>query len=390
MPDDSHPDARASWEAFCKRLQSLGDLLGAPQASDATHRAEGARWLARLTAYALRAELEAGSAAAPRFFRYEEPGTQWGAPNPDNVYLRAPIDPTGRYRVWCDARGLRQAIFSLHEGDMQLEQYGVYSERHLAQLARRADGRLELTLAPDEQPENWIPMHPDARLFQVRVYQSDWVRDAAPAFHIERLDAPPAAAPLSERNVASALERAAHWVEASARYWPRYAQRALELLPANQATPPRPAAGGAENILYGSAAYDLGAGEALLIESEPPDADYWNFALHTVPWFESGDFVARQTSLNGDQLFLDGDGLARLVVAAEDPGSPNWLDTEGRPRGLLTYRYVWTRSAPAPRARVVPIETLRDQLPAGHPRTSPEDRLAALRRRREAAERRYL
>ena len=44
---------------------------------------------------ALQGQLEHGDPAHPTFHRYEEPWVQWGGPNPDNVYLRAPIDPDG-------------------------------------------------------------------------------------------------------------------------------------------------------------------------------------------------------------------------------------------------------------------------------------------------------
>jgi hypothetical protein len=380
-----------AWRAWCDRLRAAGErILREDFPSDPRGRAEGFRALTRLLVYATQMEMEAGDPRFPVFYRYEDPRTQWGGPNPDNVYWRAAVDPGATYRVWGDVRGVRQAIFSLHEGDMQLGEYGVYGERTLDELATPGDGRLELVLSPREHPGNWIAMHPQARLFMIRVYVADWERDAAPAFHIVREGcegAPPP--PPDPASVARALDRSAAWVERSVAFWNDFMRRGLERAEPNRAAPPRPAPGGADSILYGSCFFDLRDGEALLLTCEVPDADYYAFTLHTPAWFESGDFASRQTSLNGEQVHVDADGRVRIAVAASDPGVPNWIDTEERQCGLLAYRFVRARSAPALEARVTLLAHLRDHLPPGHPRISSEERRALLARRREALWSRY-
>ncbi len=373
-----------AWRAYCDRLKAAGERILEPAAPE--ERAEGYRWLSRLVVHALREQVEAGDPAFPRFVRYETPDNQWGGPNPDNLYLRARIEPGETYRVRADIRGVRQAIFSLHEGDMQLQQYGVYGETSLDALEVGADGRLELLLSPVKHPGNWIEMHPDARIFTIRVYLSDWERDAQPPFLIERVGAegepPPPPEPAA---LAAALDRAAGWVEQTAAYWPAYTAAGWERATPNVAAAPGPAKGGADNILYGSCFWELGDDEALLLETDVPDAQYWGFTLHTLPWLESGAFGERQTSLSGHQVHRDGDGRVRLVLAHRDPGSPNWIDTEGRRRGLLVYRWVWTRTNPVPTSRVLPSTELPAALPADHPRIDAAERRRRLARRREAA-----
>jgi ketosteroid isomerase-like protein len=375
-----------AWAESCDRLRALGlSLLGPGYPKDPRERAEGFRALTRQLAFALQMEVEASDPGAPTFLRYQEPQLQWGGPNPDNVYLRAAIDPTATYRVWGNVSGVRQALFSLHEGDMQLEQYGVYGERSLDELAKAPDGSLELVLAPGEQPGNWIPMHPQARFFLIRVYLSDWERDASPGFQIARVDREGVPAPpLEPAALARSLDRAVTWVERSLAYWNRYTMESCARAKPNEAAPARSAPGGADNILYGSCFWDLAEDEALLLACERPDADYWGFALHTLHWLESGDFASRQTSLSGDQAHVDADGRVRLVVAHRDPGVPNWLDTEGHRRGMLAYRFVRARSGAVPQARVVALGALRAELPAAHPGVAPEERRARLARRREA------
>jgi hypothetical protein len=101
-------------------------------------------------------------------------------------------------------------------------------------------------------------------------------------------------------------------------------------------------------------------------------------------WFESGDFARRQTSLSGDQIHLDEDGLARLVLSARDPGVPNWIDTEGRPQGLLAYRWAWAETMPTPDVQLVQVDEVFDRLPDDHPVITDEERRAQLSFRREA------
>ncbi|HEB88825.1 MAG TPA: DUF1214 domain-containing protein [Deltaproteobacteria bacterium] len=380
-----------AWREWCDRLKAAGDrILESDFPDDERTRTEGYRALTRLLGYATRLEIEAGDPAYPDFVRYEEPHSQWGGPNPDNTYLRAVIDPKQTYRIWADVDGLFQAIFCQHEGDMQLEQYGVYHERDLDSFEIDEDGFLELILSPDEHEGNWIPTHPDARLFTIRIYLSDWENHTSPTFHIERVgaegEAPP---PQSATDLARGLDRVIHWVEKSSTYWNRYAQDGYEKATPNVPSPARPWPGGADNIAYGRCFWDLEEDEALLLTCEVPLAQYWNFTIHTMTWLESGDFGRRQTSLSGDQVHLDEDGLVRLVLSARDPGTPNWIDTEGRPRGLLAYRWVWAETMPTPVARRMKVDEIREALPGDHPVVAPEERRERLSLRREALKNRY-
>ncbi|MDH3705674.1 MAG: DUF1214 domain-containing protein [Acidimicrobiia bacterium] len=380
-----------AWLGFCARLADLGErLLTDDFPAGERARAEGYRHLTRLLVFALRMELEFSDPVHPVFFRFEDPWTQWGGPNADNIYLRATIDPTLTYRVWLDTTGVRQLLVSLSEGDMQLDEYGVYSERALDELEVDDDGRLELVISPDEQPGNWVPSHPDARLVTIRQYQADWEHDRVAVAHIERVGGEGVPPPPPDPDwIGDGLDRAAQWVERSLVYWNNYLSHALDGATPNEMSKPRTPAGGAENIAYGSGFWDLTDDQVLLITCDVPDADYWNFQIHTMGWFESGDFAHRQTSLNGAQAHVDDDGRVRLVVAHHDPGVPNWIDTEQRPVGLLAYRWVRARSLPVPEAELVPVDELAAHLPADHPRIDAEARRQGLRRRREAVLSRY-
>src|SRR5436190_21804185 len=101
------PDPATAWRALCEQLGALGDDAAAIDA------AVGVRHLARLVALALEEQLEHADARHPSFVRYEAPWSQWGAANPDNVYVRTAIDPSATYRVWANVAGVPRLLVAL-------------------------------------------------------------------------------------------------------------------------------------------------------------------------------------------------------------------------------------------------------------------------------------
>jgi hypothetical protein len=391
MADDDF-DVTGVWRSFCARLGAVGDRLAqAPFPTSGPDRALCARHLTRQLVMALQSELEFGDAAAPAFHRYEEPWVQWGGPNPDNLYTRAAIDPAESYRVFGNVAGVRAALFSLVDGDMHLGEYGVFSEHALADLDVAPDGSFELWISPEPHEHNWIASHADARLFLVRQYLCDWEHDRAATLTIERIDKrglpPEPPAPVA---VSDALARAATWIEQSIDYWCTYVEKRRESLPRNSVSPPVTPRGGAPSIAYGAGWWELDPGDALLITTDVPDADYWGWTAHHRYRLDSGDFANRQTSLNMVQTAVDDDKHIRLVVAHDDPGVPNWIDTERQPEGMLVYRSIGTRSRPTVDARVVPLTDLRQHLPSSHPNVDQATRRDQLASRRAALLARYV
>ena len=394
----------AAWERWTAMLADLSERLqhdgfetGFP--TDDRGRAEGLRHLARQANLALQGELEHADPAHPRLHRYELPWSQWGAPNPDNVYLRCAIDPAATYVLRGQVAGMHEALFSLVEGDMHLEENGVYDEKALADLDVGEDGSLELWIGPaagagdgtrNHPARNHLATEPSARMLLIRQYLYDWASEPVGGFSIERVDtAGDPAGPLTTVDLAAALDRATHWVERSIGFWASYAAATRDLLEHNTFTAPNTPPGGAPSIAYGGGCWDLGEGEVLLIEHDEPDAHYWNWSIHNLFWFDSGAWDELSMSCNGHQAHVDTDGRFRLVVAAEDPGVPNWLDTEGRPMGLAVYRYVWAASKPVPTATLLRRDDLRDALPAEHPSIDAATRRALLAERSRAAQRRW-
>ena len=383
--------AGEAWARWVQTLASLSErLAGDGFPTDDRGRAEGVRHLARQAALALQGELEHSDTRHPRLHRYELPWSQWGAPNPDNVYERCAIDPSADYVLRGRVGGVHEALFSLVEGDMHLDENEVYAEVALSDLATGPDGAFELAIGPERAEGNHLRTSPGARLLLVRQYLYDWADDAIAPLTIERADTagiPPP--PPTSDEIAAALDRASRWVGRSIDHWSAYVGASRDLLQHNTVTEPRTPPGGAPSIAYGGACWELGPDEALLIEHDEPAARYWNWSIHSLHWFDSGAWDQRLMSCNGHQASLDDDRKVRLVVAHADPGVPNWLDTGGRPIGMAVYRYVGARTKPQPVAEVVALDELRNRLPDSHPVIGPLDRRRQLADRSRAAQRRW-
>ena len=121
--------------------------------------------------------------------------------------------------------------------------------------------------------------------------------------------------------------------------------------------------------------------EAMLVESELPEARYWQIQLCDA-WFRSFDYITRQTGLNSAQAHIGADAKLRCLIAHRDPGIPNWLDTCGHPEGMIQYRWIWTKTKPLPEVRMLPFDAVREALPSDTPHVSPAERRRAIAIRR--------
>jgi hypothetical protein len=89
----------------------------------------------------------------------------------------------------------------------------------------------------------------------------------------------------------------------------------------------------------------------------PPKCDYWNFQLGNI-WDERIDFKNRTVRTNSHTTTYNDDASFTLIVAHEDPGNPNWMDTAGHDHGIMDVRWVRADSLPEPKCRVVKLSEL--------------------------------
>ena len=146
--------------------------------------------------------------------------------------------------------------------------------------------------------------------------------------------------------------------------------------------------------LYAGGVFEIEEGEALIIENSIPIApNYIGFQIGNL-WGESIEYGNQVGSLNGAQTEVDADGVIRLVIAHEDPGVPNWLDTTGHREGFLTPRWAYSEQPPPDQwptitASIVPLADLRKHLPDETREVTAKERREQVRSRQAHVLKRY-
>lgn len=355
-----------SWAEFCDALKLAGNaVLDENSPRDAFHRAEGVRYLSRLTRAALESLLENADPRAPELRRTAHETIKMGADNPDNHYLSAPINGEYEYRL----RGNRGTVHYLGIGTQE-GGYGstgtLQTSGYLdaADMQISADGSFEVLVSVREQPGNWLRMSPASRMLIVRQTFLDRATETAADIRIERTDGPHVPSPLTPLAVDRALRSAGMFVGGCAQLFNQWV--AGFLTHPNELPQFDPAvatmAGGIPDCVYYHSYWKLGPGEALVIEVTPPTCDYWNFQLNN-HWMESLDYRYHRIAINGHEAVRRADGSVRVIVAHEDPELPNWIETAGHDRGTMCWRWIRAEHHPQPQTRVVPLASLRTDRP---------------------------
>jgi hypothetical protein len=318
------------------------------------------------------------------------------APCADTVYLNTAINGEGVYRFTAEIGDLPIAILQT-QGSSQMvtgTKVRALCDIDLTKLQRDGNGRIELLLS-QERPAGyrgeWVSLHPTARLAMLRLVSDDWGRQTDPRLTIERLDVPSRAVRRTAAELDNRMRMIAPYLENTATRWVDHVAE-LELDGVVNALKMNDYGfvGGIPTQSYFEGIFDIRDDEALIIEAPMPTVcGYWSICLAD-RLYSTIDWINNQASLNRSQARSDGDGRLRVVVANVDPGVPNWVDTVGRRRCVMQWRWANCSSHPHPSVRKVALGELRNYLPEDTPSISIAERDASLRRRREAAQLRRL
>ncbi|MFE3206279.1 DUF1214 domain-containing protein [Embleya sp. NPDC059237] len=324
----------------------------------------------------------------PEFGRWADTTNSWGIDNPDVIYTLAAIRGDATYRVSGDRGSAHYLDIQVHSPHFcEAPDYRINSNIDSRTLTCDGDGAFELILGAEPHEGNWLYIDPDAESLCVRQVFLDWENERPANLVIERVDAPyPPLSPLSEADVRARGERLVRWLDKAGTYWDHMCKLSLNSEPNTMRFTPlaESAWGGFQNQAYGMGNFRCRPDEAVILEYTPPTAHYWSFGLGNWYW-ETVNWFCRQSSLNNHQARLDADGTFRAVISHRDPGVPNWLDTGGHTHGTVNGRLLLADGLPAPTLRVVPLDRVRDHLPAATAHVTPKERTEQLRRRRRAA-----
>jgi len=402
------PSLEEHWAALYETLRRAGGRVlaeGAP--AEPWQRAEGYRYLLRFLTAGVRTCVENADPDHPELCRMMDRGRTWGLDCPDCLYLYAPVRGDATYRLF-GTRGSANVFDAQvnygHFASGDIASWGTYDSRSDLDLEVGPDGRFELLIAPEEAPPpsaepgadhagsgNVLRMGPDAEFVLVRQYFADWETERPADLWIERVGGPVSAPAPRPDQLAARLARLCEWLEKGGALWEQMSRSFLAQPPNGFRVfkpPDEDVRGGLAGQAYGMGGYRCGPDEAVVVEFAPPACRHWSASLATY-WWETVDFGSRQSSLNHHQARLDADGLFRGVIAHADPGVPNWLDAAGHERGTLAIRFLRAGAAPEIRFRTLPLDRVREALPADTPRVEPAEREAALRRRHRAVMARY-
>jgi hypothetical protein len=285
-----------------------------------------------------------------------------GGPNPDGEYHLGMIDGERRYRI----RGRRGTVCYL--GFQVLAGRGLVPRRMAAYVSDRdlrldSAGAFDMVLAREQPPleqlgnATWVPIPGDASAVVVRQYIGDRATEELASYSIKAIDPTSPRALPSNELIATQLTAMA-WTIAKLTTLHRTIMPQL-VGDANRLVTTEAARLGTENTtpdnLYMLGTFRLGPDEALVIDAAPPRTRYWSLTLENI-WHECFDVGQRRTSITHAAAVRRSDGWVRFVIAARDPGVQNWLDTGGRHRGFMTFRWLDNPSPPEVKTRVLQIE----------------------------------
>ena len=257
------------------------------------------------------------------------------------------------YRVTGNLAGAVYLSFTVElgseDGGYSTQTAGVLRD---ADFDVAADGSFEIFFGGPERAANWLALPERASELIVRCYFEEAAPAAAdPNRHvpltIDPIDTaepvgPPD--PWDDASVAAAYRRVIAFIRNRTLEQPKPGER--EQPSWVSSTPnefPKPELPGdfafaAFDAAYSMAPYTLAPDEALVITGRWPECRFANVSLWN-RYLQTYDYAHRPAGRNRANTELEPDGTYRIVIAHEDPGMPNWIDTEGRGFGLVFWRF---------------------------------------------------
>ncbi len=389
-------DLRDSWNRLCDSLRESVDYIFDPELGvDASEQAEGLRHHLRMLFLAVDRTLENNDPEHPELgWTYP---SKFGQDNPDALYQTAPVDLSRTYRLTGridKVRYLGLAILNFVSGRGGITQQLSVGTPDITDIG---GGRFDIVFSPNPDPGDhvgdWYQVEPEVSRLLVRQFFSDWATESHADLHLECLDATGPPARLDPVRTASLIDEVAEETNNVPKFWTDYAvgyrnRGEINTFDHVEGKFSGEGLGGSDQQAYGGCWYEVGPDEALLFEVTPPNCLYWNIQVGDT-WFQSLDYVNLPTTLNDSQARLDPDGVLRVVISHEDPGTQNWIALGGCPQGALTYRWNNADSAPVPTLRLMPVSEIADCLHPDTPQLSADERGVLDAERRRHALRRF-
>ena len=369
-------DSQDAFVELLATLREVGDRYAGDEwgLTDPTDVAEGLRVIVHHLGTGIETQFE-DDAAHPTFREIVTPWRKALGDNADARYHDARVHPAGTYRVRGRTGSAVYVSFTVEAGaDDGAFPSGTVGVLNDTGFDVADDGSFEITAGGPPRERGWLPLPSDASRLTVRHYWEEERSPQAPpradlGLTIDLVDGAegvPAAPPApTDASVAASLRRMGTYVrsrtlESMAKPGdgdpPAFVSRQPHVFP--HPVPPGAHALAAADAAYSMAPYLLGPDDALVMRVRWPDCRCANVSLWTRQ-LQTFDYLRGRVSLNRAQAVPGADGTVPVVIAHRDPGVPNWLSTEGRPFGLVFWRFMLPEGPIAtPEAEVVPVDSL--------------------------------
>lgn len=392
--DSATPELKEAWNRFHATQQEVLNWMEQTPRFKSTpqHRAKAYHTMMEALAMCY------NFAVAPRMLHPRlQVNTGWqtdfytlGQNGPDLFYALTFLDGKQTYRMTGDMGDLVLVlcqVISHLSGHPDSKCIGNYD---FSNFDIKPDGSFEIILSAEEQQGNWIKLDQDkpCHFLLIRRFMKDW-NDNPGSLNLERISDLPEdyydADEFDESAMVTRIDRATDFLKYlvdffNIRLYDWYVQNSginqMAFLPGTVTSEV-----GSPSSSYAMAIFDLKDDEALIIELDQlPDGAYWSFQCGDV-WSRSLNYIYCQTSINMHHGVVDSDGAFRAVVAHQDPGVANWLDTVRRQEGTVVFRNYGATRQPVPKTTKVKFTEIFDHLPPGTKTLTPEERADVLRKR---------
>jgi hypothetical protein len=291
--------------------------------------------------------------------------------NADAIYSTAPLRADRAYRVTGNLAGAVYLSFTVEkgagEGGYSTETAGVLNDDR---IDFSPSGDFEIFFGGPARDRNWLALAEGAGELIVRCYFEEPTPTAADQNRLVPLTIDPVdpvgpPAPWDDASVAAGWRRATNFVRSRTLGQPKPGEREqpswVSTTPNVFPPPELPGtfAFAAADAAYSMAPYLLAPDEALVITGRWPECRFASVALWT-RYLQTYDYAHRPASLNRASTVLEPDGSFKMVLAHEDPGIPNWIDTEGKGFGMAFWRFFQPEGVvETPQATVVKLVDVR-------------------------------
>ena len=387
-----------AWHAFCDKLKEAGDKAFKDANPPAPlHRADAFRFLTQNMGQAFDLALETKDPAYPQIHYFTTPTMKLGGDVSDFTYRQAWISGDYAYKItgrkgtarWFNltVQGPKPEKIPGTEFPPLHEPFGDIPEVNIFghQIKADAEGNFELYIGGPERSENWLPTTPGSRKLFIREAFDAWFEKPT-TLTIERIDMDSPRPMAGAERMVEAFDWAGEFLYRVMHDWPEHSwmtsggvcdpdQR--NQFPADKNA--NDASDAKRGRMAANMIWQLAPDEALIVEMDNHDG-FWLFGMGGV-FMGSMDFLHRQTSYSPARTKVDSDDVVRFVIAHDDPGVHNWLDTQGFSDGNLGYRNLMSQNPATFRTKLVKRADVLSQLPKDTAMVTPEERVRQLQDR---------